>query len=398
MTHKNLSHLTEQQIKELINRYYNNEKVADLLKEFDINSSANVLVSLFPPIIHCELFCKYCQDINLVSKLESRSYNLVNFNPICPVCNHNDKPYCSCRNCQEVIYRQRQVEEEHKRRILMNAFLYKNIKVPFIEELTLKDALYLLSVISHSAPEDLKFVKPYSERPSILKLAPDEDLIVDIINHLSHRGFILINPSINDICAFQFNAEQQVVGYYKNKILWELLPNMNAQEKQQYLYSVINIVKGVWSSAWKSDIIETWQQIAIYECMEHFKDLLVKHKFVTDEDPRKKILATFTDLLKNLSVGQIFNLSWQAVRDMKYYISLQNSSCFQGKNIFIESNVFISKIHNKAAKVISKNWTIKNSQREFCFPQTILSSTFFNTFLELGNEYYENVMPVDYKR
>ncbi|AFB26416.1 MULTISPECIES: hypothetical protein [spotted fever group] len=44
MTHKDLSHLTEEQIKDLIKRYYNYEKIAKL-EEFNVNVSPNSLVS-----------------------------------------------------------------------------------------------------------------------------------------------------------------------------------------------------------------------------------------------------------------------------------------------------------------------------------------------------------------
>ena len=67
----------------------------------------------------------------------------------------------SCDNCKKAIKQQKQTEEEAKRRILIDTFLYKNIKAPPIKELTLKDALYLLSVVEHFASEDLEFVKPY---------------------------------------------------------------------------------------------------------------------------------------------------------------------------------------------------------------------------------------------
>lgn len=183
MTHKNLSHLTEHQLEDLITRYYNHEKIADLLKEFEINVVASVLVSLFPPVTHNELFCKYCQDTNLISNRRSRSYNMVN--PFCPICNHEDKSYCSCRNCQEIIDQQKQAEEEHKRHILMQTFLPSNIDIPTAEEFTLKDALYLLSAVEHSATQDLEFIKPYLKGPSIPSLAPDEELREDIINHLT---------------------------------------------------------------------------------------------------------------------------------------------------------------------------------------------------------------------
>nr|WP_253308620.1 hypothetical protein [Rickettsia endosymbiont of Ceutorhynchus assimilis] len=396
MAHKNLSHLTEQQIKELINRYYNNEKIADLLKEFEINVAPGVLVGLFPPVTHNELFCKYCQDINLISKRESRSYNMVN--PFCPICNHEDKSYCSCHNCQEIINQQRQAEEEHKRYILMQTFLSSNIDIPAAEEFTLKDALYLLSAVEHSATQDLEFIKPYLKGPSIPSLAPDEELREDIINHLTRKGFIQINPLKNSLDAFEVNTGNKLVRYYLKKVLWELLPNMNVEEKEEYLDSIRNIIKGERPSSWENDVIEMWQLITKYECIENLKYLLVEHDFpVMDKHAEKQALTTFINLFQNFSVGQVFNLSWQAVRDVKYKDSLEKNSYYRYNkdNIAI---IIINRIQQIADRVIANNWQIKNSRREYRLPQTTISSIFFDLFLEIGDEYYENVMPAEYNK
>lgn len=45
-----IKHLKEEQIKELINRYYANENVKNPIKEFNINVTANNLFRLFPPL------------------------------------------------------------------------------------------------------------------------------------------------------------------------------------------------------------------------------------------------------------------------------------------------------------------------------------------------------------
>ncbi|MFV9841076.1 MAG: hypothetical protein AB8U35_02450 [Rickettsia aeschlimannii] len=50
----------------------------------------------------------------------------------------------SCDNCKKAIKQQKHTEEEAKRRILIDTFLYKNIKAPPIEELTLKDAFIFI--------------------------------------------------------------------------------------------------------------------------------------------------------------------------------------------------------------------------------------------------------------
>ncbi|AFC73140.1 hypothetical protein [Rickettsia montanensis] len=221
MAHKDLSHLTEEQIKDLIKRYYNYEKIANLLEEFNVNVSPNSLVSLFPLVTHHKLFCKYCRDTNLVIKLKSRNYysyvyGETSFALLGPICNHNNNFSCSCDNCKKAIKQQKQTEEEAKSRILIDTFLYKNIKAPPIEELTLKDALYLLSVVEHSASEGLEFVKPYLKGHSVPSLAPDEDLNDHIVGHLGRRGFVLINPLTSSLDALKFNQEKALTDYYPN--------------------------------------------------------------------------------------------------------------------------------------------------------------------------------------
>lgn len=130
MAHKDLSHLTEEQIKDLIKRYYNYEKIANLLEEFNVNVSPNSLVSLFPLVTHHKLFCKYYRDTNWVIKLKSRNYysyvyGETSFALLGPICNHNNNSSCSCDNCKKSIKQQKQTEKEAKRRILIDTFLYK---------------------------------------------------------------------------------------------------------------------------------------------------------------------------------------------------------------------------------------------------------------------------------
>ncbi|HJD56207.1 MAG TPA: hypothetical protein LFW21_06285 [Rickettsia endosymbiont of Pyrocoelia pectoralis] len=169
------------------------------------------------------------------------------------------------------------------------------------------------------------------------------------------------------------------------------MPNMDIGEKEEYLNSVRNIVKGEWSSSWREEVSDIWQLIAKYECMENFKYLLRKHEFSIDQYGEKKALEAFEILLLFFSVGQVFNLSWQTVRDVQYYSSLKDNE-YDADNIV---SIIINNIHKKVSKALEEKWIIKNSRRDFCLPQTIISSTFFNTFLELGNEYFGLVMPLE---
>ncbi|XVN40448.1 MAG: hypothetical protein RCO49_06450 [Rickettsia endosymbiont of Argas persicus] len=145
-------------------------------------------------MVNEELWCKYCPNTNLVSELESRShlcYNLTGgfdaFEKFCPECYHSDNLYCSYSNCREVTKQKKQTEEEKKRNLIKKFCHYDYVKthknIP-VEELTLKDALYLLSVVSHSASENFEFIEPFSKTPSIPNLTPDNELTLNIVNYL----------------------------------------------------------------------------------------------------------------------------------------------------------------------------------------------------------------------
>ena len=85
-------------------------------------------------------------------------------------------------------------------------------------------------------------------------------------------------------------------------------------------------------------------------------------------------MNTFINLLKNFSVGQIFNLSWRAVSQTNDYISAEGINYTHGRNMFIGS------IQRKADKAIAEGWTTTNGRRDFNLPQTIISSTFLIHF------------------
>ncbi len=55
-----LSHLSDEQVFELLRRYYDgSEKVQALIDEFQINVRPRNLISTFPPEVHEHLFCPY---------------------------------------------------------------------------------------------------------------------------------------------------------------------------------------------------------------------------------------------------------------------------------------------------------------------------------------------------
>src|ERR1044072_2025397 len=117
-----LSHLTVEQINQLIQRYYAGERIKHLIAEYRLNIGASELVKLFPPKICEELFCPYCTNTNLIRRYESRQSTYNTSNPFCPTCYHIIDSPCNCGNCRENTYIQQDIIIAKKKELLNNYF------------------------------------------------------------------------------------------------------------------------------------------------------------------------------------------------------------------------------------------------------------------------------------
>lgn len=385
---KNLSHLNDTQIHTLMKRYYNEESVSLLLEEFEIDISPSKLFKLFPPVVYNELFCTYCPNVNLAAEYKSRAncYN-ENFTSeiFCPSCGHRKRQNCNCTKCYEVKESQQKMTDNIKRNVIKKNFCNGKMAPVLIENLTLKDAIYLLTAVSHSASEDLVLILPFERNSINPPLAPTNELISNIISYLHSKNLITVSATSN-LNAFNFNAEYEIESFYANEVLWQLLPNMNINEKCTYLNSIRKIIEDSENSSYwnEDDIASTWKQIVKYECIEYFIYLLAQRNFDINEIGEKTHLI-FDNLLENFSVGQIFNLSWQAVRDTTDYIYSKNINYCRGRNTFIGA------IQRKADKALAEQWEVKGSRRDYACPRSVLSSIFFDSFLRLGEGYIQSI-------
>lgn len=384
MSKEKLTHLSTAQIDGLIERYYAGERVSDLIQEFKIDSRASALVSLFPLKVYSNLECPYCEGENLVQKLKSRdSYS--QGSPHCPVCSHKDEEGCRCSNCHQLDERRREQEEAIKRDIIRLHYSINERDCPTASELSFRDSVYLLALFRHSVTEEMDLANPFSERQP--ELAPTFDLQKEVVKHLYAKG--LVAPSVHSSAdAFIFNDElSNTTAYYPTRVSWAFLPGVALEKKQELLSDLHNLASdGDWAESQQQGISFLWGQITKFECIEYYLYLLEQRGFEL-ENIGPKTHAVFEGLLERFSVAQIYNLTLQAVRDTTDYIVRENLPSYRAKNSFIGA------VQRKADKYIAEGWTLRSSRRDFNCPQTVLSSTFFDTFLRLGAKTFEQVRP-----
>ena len=382
---KTLAHLNYDQIEDVMQKYYAGEKISNLLHEYQVTATPSAIVSLFPPFTHQDLFCPYCEAVNMESKRKSRSSGSKTLAvPTCPECDHKDAENCRCSFC--VSERKASLEKKNniKRDIIHKTYSDKEAVCANIEDLTFQDALYLLSLVKHSASEDLVFVDPFNVQKPIL--APTFDIQKSIVEELESKG--LINVSLgSDIDAFAFDEEDTVLrGYYPTRVLWELLPNMTICEKNHYLRALRKRVSDDWTELWRDQISSVWREITKNECLEYYCYLIGQRNIPLPEFG-DKTHAVFDDLLNYFSPSQVCSITWQAVRDTMDYMVRDNLPKYRVKTMFIGA------IQRKADKYRAEGWEAHRAGRDYNCPQSVISCAFFDTFMQIGKEYFDKLAP-----
>ena len=191
----------------------------------------------------------------------------------------------------------------------------REVETPSVDNITLKDAVFILALARHSLREDLGYVEPFNKDK--IALAPLYEFQNDIVTHLSTKGFITV-CSASPLHAFIFDpAETYIDAHYPAMVRWEFLPGLSDENKCDYLKSLQAIAnEDQWSVGWLSDIPKLWHLIAKYECLEFFLHLLAQRGYLTytiGENTHK----TFENLLEDFPVSRIYNLSMDG--SQRYY-------------------------------------------------------------------------------
>lgn len=311
---------------------------------------------------------------------------------MCPSCGHQEMNNCRCDNCTELRRQNQKRIEDIKLDIIQSNYNDTvSRELPHIEALTLRDAVFLLSIFSHSVTEDLRFAYPFDERTP--EFAPTFELKNACVKHLYAKGLISIScESSTD--SFVYDDElTNIDAYYPTRVLWNFLPNVDRSEVKHFLRQLNTKAekKELWSEDWYEDVLDVWRTIGKYECIEYYLHLLNQRNF-EPEEIGPKTHSVFEDLLTKFSVGQVYNLTWQAVRDTTDYVVRENLPKYRAKNMFIGA------VQRKADKFLAQGWQVNNSRRDFDCPQSVLSSTFFNLFLGIGADGFEKLATENFTR
>jgi len=289
--------------------------------------------------------------------------------------------------CREAAARDRLQTDQIKRNIIQKdyaGFLWTGD----VLNLTLRDAVFLSALIRQSLSEDLATVEPFSS--SSPGLAPTSEYTMEIVKHLRSKNLIAIDPD-SSAEAFLFDAElTRAHSYYPAKVGWLYLPGLDVSDKRQFMLELTAIIDSDWPDTWQRALPSLWSDIVKAEAFEYFFRMLEQRGYKLDSIG-EKTHAVFDFLIERFPLSKICNLIWQAVRDTTDYNVKNGIPNYQAKNNFVGA------IQRKAEKYIAEGWDLKDSRRDFSCPQTWISSTFFDTFVKVGERGFTSMPTADGK-
>lgn len=295
------------------------------------------------------------------------------------MCKHkNYDPYCNCENCKklkeekEEIFCQKEAKlNDAKRQILLDSYEYENSMPISIDELTIKDKLYICALLRASLSEDFKNIAPLSSVKS--NLAPTQKYKMNIISYLRSKLIVSFSPSTSLHSIVIENNEIQ--SYYPLDVTLKLNAPIEQSDGMVQDLLHLNINEEITSET----KLELWYEIGLFECLEFLYAKMDEYN-LPSEHVGDKTNSAIKESLKDFSISQNFNFIWRAVTNAAAFYQKSSVSKKHAVNTISGS---IIRSHEKAK---AENWEIKGYGRDYSYPNPLFQKYFLTIFYKLVAE------------
>jgi len=365
-----LSELTEMDLHDLVDLYcFSDNSVTALIKKFGLNCAPKKLLGILP-MIKTDFTCPHCKKI-LVRKILSKKFDAKFSEPFCQECNHTEGVKCTCLQCKKKVFEN---ENYFSRKEVIAKYLAENTNnftLQSVEVLSLKDVLYLISLVESS--EEISFKNHYAGPVAkVPKLAPYTNGVV--FEYLYKQKLISISPFTEEEAFVIENNEVKDFKFMRLKWKIHLDDFESALTKLKTL-----IRKSEWPISWTNDVKSIWFEISILECSEYFEALVIERNFgveITDN------LSDFLlSLLRNYSVSQCFAFMDHVAKE---------TSDILVKNITNQYDVGEYFIQNLLKSAINLD-EYGEARMPYHFTMSQLSYIFYYEVLQIGNAGYTSL-------
>ena len=331
---------------------------------------------------HENELCPFC-DIPMFSHRKSKSSDSKEV-IFCQECKHtlNDS-YCKCEACIERKKREKEIRKEERQiidninnNILREDYLYDKDMPIDIEELNIRDKLYISALLRTSLSEDLMDIKSLSS--AVLTLAPTEEFREKIISYLRSRKIIIFSPN-TPLDSLIFNIDG-IEGCYPFDTVFRL--NVSQDEDAIKIEKLLHL--NIEEDIDEELKLELWLEIGLYECIEFLYARMDEYGLPKSHIGEKTI-SSIKEALKEFSISQVYNFIWGA--------SINASDFYKNSNVSKKHavNTIAGTILKRSERAIAEHRETKKFGRDWHYPQTVISEVFFNNILKIGDKGFDSV-------
>jgi hypothetical protein len=295
------------------------------------------------------------------------------------------------RRRRELAEQQALALKRHRKELIRKAYAREEGRDYLLPaELSVTSAVYLLSGMKASGPvcahRPHSFCEPPTERgeepdvfsPRIIKgISPTETFDEEILDRLEARGLAAVSPE-SEPEAFEFHDES-IVGYDTEKVLWQFLPDVPADERSSFVRQVEERLGRREYKNWHDEWPRLWKKIAVAECLQFLACTLNDCGYSYNPDAEASDL--FGNLIDKYSLAQVFRQIDKATRDFADFARQQRWPMRAGRAV--------GQLRGNVEYYSSQGWEIFAFRYRPMSPaRSAISKVFFDTTLGIGEDYF----------
>lgn len=375
-----ISHLTEQQVEELYQRYLNGEKSAALINEFKIPGYVHSLLKVLPPIISKDLTCPYC-ELPMWKRRHAKGTPVSLRHPFkCVRCDHchiatayGREKRCSCTECGKL--RQLEVVEQanRERRELEKRYGVSSAPVP-LKSLSFIQKLVLLALLDDGCRAGGESIEPLDATSRGEPLSPSDESSRELMKDLHEQGVLSVDLA-SDIRAFDRSAGCLISNYFAVRWIANVALESGMRCTRDALYTALyqELSAGV-QPVWKSELYALMFRLAREESLQYIHVLAREVNFVFSAEGSAK--TVIGQLLQNFSVSHIYYFARLAVRNAAHFYATGNS-----KGRTHASNTIPRNMLRTSQDALARDWR-KTAYRDTRVPQSALQRLLYDVVLK----------------
>ncbi|NVK21216.1 MAG: hypothetical protein HWD86_01745 [Kangiellaceae bacterium] len=335
-----------------------NESVKDILKSYNNLKGLNSIVEENCTAYSLITSCLTCGD----------KYIYKNRNDFKKIFNNEDDFIWECDDC---IYFQTKQLEETQRNELVSSYKTAIQHPVMIEELTVKEAVVLRSLILHLATEDMEYLEYLDQVDGEISLSPFREYSLELLREMYRSSVISIHPytSLNRI---NFTADLNF-SFSLSEVPW-LINIPEGMKMEEFSIALSNKISSLeYIEERPDEVIELCHEISLKECISYLEYLGDEYGFDFKVGP--KTLEALNKVLTHFSVAQAYNFIWRACKDAAAYYQRSQVSKRQA------ANSIVGNIDRAIDQALANNWDVKAYKRRYDAPQSVISQVLFNHLL-----------------